>query len=256
MVKALTYGRAGNFFFQCAAAISYALKHGLEFTVNDTTSSEFWNPLYLKHLVNPKWDPNLPSVILTEPHFHYAEIPFDESFRQKNVILSGYWQSPLFFKGYEKQIIELFGYPWSLVPDVCSIHARFGDYLTIAGKHIIVNKEYIEQAIRIIRREKNIHRFKIFSDDLNYFRSNFGNIYNFEYSTNKTIEEDLVEISCCHSNINSSSTFSFWGALLNRNPDKMVITQSKWFGDGWKDEYQREVLTHTIIPDEWIKIDA
>ena len=255
MVKALNYGRLGNSHWQNAVAIVYALRHGLEFTVPNTTNDSYWNPIYLQNLVNPNWNPNLPSVQLNEPHFHYAPIPFDESFRSMNVILNGYWQSWNFLSGYEKEIIELFNYPWHLEAGVCSIHARFSDYLSIQGKHILVDRPYLETAISIIKREKNIHRFKVFSDDLRYFRENFGSVYGFEYSTNTDIIEDLVEISCCHSQINSSSTFSWWSAFLNRNPDKMVITNSQWFQEGWKDDHG-VVDTSDVIPEEWVKIST
>jgi len=253
MVKALTYGRAGNFYFQVAASIAYALKHGLDFTVNNTTTNSFWNPLYLQHLVNPNWEPSMEAITITEPHFHYAPIPFDESFRNKNVILNGYWQSENYFKEYREEILKAFSYPWTLIPDICSIHARFGDYLTIPGKHILIDEEYLMTAISIIKRERNIHKFKVFSDDIRYFKNNFGSMYDFEYSTNKGEVDDIVGISCCHSHINSSSTFSWWGAWLGRNEDKMIITQSKWFQDGWN-EGQGEINPIGIIPESWIKI--
>ena len=66
-------------------------------------------------------------------------------------------------------------------------------------------------------------------------------------STNEV--DDLVEMSCCHSNINSSSTFSWWSAWLNRNPDKVIITQEKWFQDGWMN-----MNTEDIIPSNWHKL--
>lgn len=253
MVRALTYGRAGNFYFQVAASIGYSLKHGLGFSVNNSTADKFHNPLYLQHLVNPNWNQNLERVIINEKHFHYEEIPFDESYRNKNVILNGYWQSHRYFLGYEEKIISLFNYPWHLENDVCSIHARFGDYLTIPGKHIIVTTEYLEKAIAFVQRTKGIKRFKVFSDDLNYFREHFRWVYDFEYSTNTTIEEDLIEISCCHSNINSSSTFSWWSAFLNRNSDKMVVTPMLWFQEGWRDDHGI-VNTSDLVPSTWFKI--
>jgi hypothetical protein len=253
MVKCLTYGRAGNFYFQVAACIGYALKHGLEFTIPSHSTHEFWNPIYLQHLVNPRWNDRLERITIDEKQFCYDEIPFDESWRDKNIVLNGYWQSHRYFSGYEKEIIDLFGYPWHLEPDVCSIQARFGDYLTIPGKHIIMDIEYLGKAMDLVTRVKGITRFKVFSDDLKYFQNNFGGLYPFEYSTNRQIEEDLVEISCCHSNINSSSTFSWWSAFLNRNPDKMVVTPKDWFQPGWRDDHG-VVDTKDVIPSLWFKI--
>lgn len=253
MVKPRTYGRAGNFYFQVAATIGYAIQHGLEFSIPDHTGDLYWNPLYLQHLVDPFFNPHMEQVVLKEPHFHYAPIPFQEDWRRKNIIIDGYWQSENYFKEYRKEVLDYFMYPWQLIPDVCSIHARFGDYLTIPGKHILVDRPYLEAAIAMIKKIKNIHRFKVFSDDLRYFKFNFGDLYDFEYSTNKSEVDDIVEISCCHSHINSSSTFSWWGAWLGRNEDKMIITQSKWFQDGWN-EGQGEINPIGIIPESWIKI--
>ena len=254
MVSYRTAGRLGNALFMAGNCISYALKNGLEFSIPRTSTDAFWNPTAVTHLYNPNWNPYLETITVNEPHFHYAPIPFEEDWRNKNIILNGYYQSPMYLQGYRDKILELFNFPWELKADYCSIQARFGDYLTIRGKHVLITEQYLRDAIRMIKIEKNIHKFKVFSDDLGYFQKNFDHIYGFEYSTNKTIEEDLIEGSCCHSNINSSSTFAWWMAYLGRNEDKMVITPEKWFGEGWRDEYDREVQTHTIVPENWIKI--
>jgi hypothetical protein len=254
MVSYNTSGRLGNALFMAANCIAYAMKHGLEFSIPRTSTHSFWNPTAVTHLYNPNWNPQLETITVNEPHFHYAPIPFEESWRNKNIILNGYYQSPLYIDEYRDKILELFNYPWELKPDVCSIQARFGDYLTIPGKHILVTEPYLRSAIRMIKSEKGIHKFKVFSDDLAYFQKHFGHIYSFEYSTNKTIEEDLIEGSCCHSHINSSSTFSWWMAYLGRNDDKLVVTQREWFGRGWIDEYNRPVDTKDIIPKDWVCI--
>lgn len=245
----MNYGRLGNVYWQVAAAIAYALEHGLEFTVQDRTSHEFWNPLYLQHLVNPDWEPWRESITLKEPHFHYAgPIVWNESWWNKNVILDGYWQSWLYIKDYIQDIIRLFNHPYR-VQNKISLHARFGDYLTIPGKHILVNEEYITSAIALIRERSGIDKVKVFSDDIAYFKNNFGHLCDFEYSTNTDIVKDLEEISWCMHNINSSSTFSIWAALLNRNPEKIVVTQKEWFQPGWDN-----ANTSTILPPEWIKL--
>ncbi|HQV54293.1 MAG TPA: alpha-1,2-fucosyltransferase [Chitinophagaceae bacterium] len=248
-VSFIPAGRAGNFFFTCAAAFAYAKKHGLKFSVPTRTSNEFWSPIYLKHLQDPTYNAGIPAIVVKEKNFHYDEIPFDESWRNNNITLQGYFQSELYFKDYKDEMIESFNLRWELIPDVCSIQARFGDYLTIAGKHILVDEPYLTKAMALITEKTGITRFKVFSDDLNYFQNKFGHLYNFEYSTNSDIMQDFIEISCCHSNINSSSTFSWWSSYINRNHDKVIITQELWFQAGWGG-----ADTKDIIPDTWIKL--
>jgi len=249
-------GRLGNHHFMMANVLAYSLRHGLEFTAPSRTSHDYWSPLYLHHLVNPNFNPSLPAIQIDEKHFHYEEIPFDESWRNMNILMNGYWQSEKYFLDYKDDVIKLFNYPWHLEEDVCAIHARFGDYLSIKGKHIVVDEDYLTRAMDIIKAAKGIKRFRVYSDDIAYFKQNFGQLYDFEYSEGKSIEQDLIDISCCHSQIMSSSTFSFWGAYLNKNPDKIVVCNKQWFQDGWKDEYQRIVDTKDIYPDDnrWIKI--
>ena len=54
-------------------------------------------------------------------------------------------------------------------------------------------------------------------------------------------------MSLCTHNVIANSTFSWWGAWLNSNPNKIVIHPEKWFGPAyasWK--------TSDLFPDEWI----
>lgn len=245
MVRAKTYGRAGNFYYQVAVSVAYALKHGLEFTVNDTTTSERWNPLYLQHLVNPKWDDSLEQVVIKEFQHQYQELPFDESYRNKNVILDGYWQSWKYVEGYRQQILDLFNYPWEIKKGLVSVHIRRGDYLELTEKHPPVPKEWYEKAMAMFPD----CRFKFFSDGIQFCRDTFGDRSDCEFSTNTNELDDLIEASCCEHNICSSSTFSVWLHWLNRNPNKIGVFPEKWFCDGWC-----SLVTDDIVEPHCIKL--
>ena len=55
-------------------------------------------------------------------------------------------------------------------------------------------------------------------------------------------------MSICNHNIIANSSFSWWSAWLNKNPNKKVIAPKLWFGQ------QTNIDASDIIPDEWIKI--
>lgn len=250
-VKPLTYGRMGNFLFQAAAAIGYALRHKIEFTVPAVTTpgrQVFWNPVYLKHLVKPAFDEKAPTIVLKEEGMPYQVLPFDEAWRGKaNVILDGYWQTEKYFKEYREEILRLFAFPWTPDPFIplVSVHVRRGDYLKWTKKHPAVPAAWIEDAMR----QFHGHQFKFFSDDMNWCKAVFGRRKDCTFSTGKTEVGDLIEMSWCNHHICSASTFSWWGAWLNRSTTKQIIIPKLWFVPGWNN-----VDPSDIVPEEWRKI--
>lgn len=249
MVGCRTYGRMGNFLFQAAATIALALKHNQEFSLPNKTNDPFWNPLYLQHLVHPDYIQGKEDILVNENGHEYKEIEWREEWNDKQVVLNGYYQSWKYIEGYRNEILYLFDFPYELKENVCSIHARYGDYLLVKGKHIIIDEPYLKSAMALIKEKTGINKFKVFSDNVPLFKEKLGHLHNFEYSTNANEVDDLVEMSCCHSSINSSSTFSWWSAWLNRNPDKVIVTPAMWFQKNWMD-----MITDDIVPPEWYKI--
>lgn len=245
IVKALNYGRTGNSLFQNAAAISYALRHELEFTVPNETNDPVWNPLIVQHLVNPKWCQYLPFVQVNQSHGSgYSPIDFKEEWRNKNIILNGYWQSELYFKDYKKEVIDAFNFPWEYKKDVVSVHIRRGDYLKYVDKHPPVPVEWYEKAMKGFPGKK----FKFYSDDIKYCLDHFGDRDDCEFSFGSEMD-DLTDMSGCESHICSSSTYALWGYFLNHNENKKAIFPKLWFMPGW-DQW----VVDNILPPEIIKL--
>jgi hypothetical protein len=88
--------------------------------------------------------------------------------------------------------------------------------------------------------------FVIFSDDINWCKENFT----FLIHTNFINEKDYVEMfimSRCEHNIIANSSFSWWSAFLNTNPNKKVIYPSKWF-------LTKNLNTKDLHPKSWVSI--
>lgn len=250
MTSYIPAGRLGNAMFQCAMTIQYALKHGLDFHIPSYTDNKKWNPIYFPHLQNPNFNPHLPTVFVKEKTHAFHEVAFEENLRNKNIIFSGYWQSSKYFDWCREDLLKAFALPWNPHNDI-SIHVRRGDYLQYPDKHPVVPREYYVEALKIF----SLLGYKdayVFSDDIPWCKAFFPTLnsgFRFIYSEGKTEMEDLIGISNCAHHINSSSTFSWWGAYANRNPNKRVITPKLWFVPG-----HNNLCVDDIIPSNWVKI--
>lgn len=133
-----------------------------------------------------------------------------------------------------------------------SIHVRRGDYVTnhknLQG-YGICSLEYYQQAIAKIMEQVNEPHFYFFSDDIQWVKNNLKingpTTYVSEFDFDETVELDLM--SKCQHNIIANSTFSWWGAWLNRNPEKIVVAPKRWVS---VTPYSAEDL----LPPEWLKI--
>lgn len=153
-------------------------------------------------------------------------------------ILKGFWQSSLYFSKYREEIIKLFTpteeyiervmkRPESklIVEDIfsVSIHVRHGDFQKIGW---VLDPEYYQRAISIILKKLGIAHFYVFSDDINWCRDYFSDLENVvfvESDKNNLSYEDMYLMSQCRHNIIANSTYSWWGAYLNNNQNKIIV---------------------------------
>lgn len=194
-------------------------------------------------------------TIHNQKPFQYDEIVL----KSDNCYLVGNWANPKYFIGLESVLrkeITLRGCisdslqaVQKLINDSESvfIHVRRGDYLKYPEKFIILPTSYYEEAIGIVRKKLNNPTFFIFSDDLAFVKENLvkaagGNVvWVGDYGLRDY--EELILMSKCRHGIIANSTFSWWGAYLNDNKDKIIIAPKEFRVD--------KVECAGLIPKNW-----
>lgn len=125
-----------------------------------------------------------------------------------------------------------------------AVHIRRGDYVRV--RHAL-KPAYYNNAIRMMKQKYQNPIFLIFSEDLEWAKKNLSNTNDYVYvNEDRKLQdyEELMIMSRCRSNIISNSTYSWWGAWLNRNTDKMVIAPK----EPWLSKQTN------IIPKDWVVI--
>jgi hypothetical protein len=170
-----------------------------------------------------------------------------------NVMLDGYFINKDYFEETSKEFVDLLcfdgikeKYSNVLTSNMCSLHVRRGDYLT-CPLHVVQSIDYYKSAVDIIGKDK---MFLIFSDDIAWCKQNFSFIKNKIFMEGNADYEDLYLMSQCDHNINANSTFSWWGAWLNTNEDKIVIAPKNYFSD----QTTNNTAVSYIYPKNWIQL--
>ncbi len=189
---------------------------------------------------------------------------FDESILslRGDFYLEGYWQVEKYFKDIEDIIRNDFQVKEALtgknkeVADMIadsnsvSLHIRRGDYLDHPEIYATFGLDYYLRAVEFIARQFINPTCFIFSDDMPWVKKNlkldFPATYVDHNLANKNYE-DLRLMSLCQHNIIANSSFSWWGAWLNNNKNKLVIAPKKLFNNPAQSEKD-------CIPESWVRI--
>jgi len=228
---------------------NYNLNHGdtiyrnLKFYIDDINDPEYINSL--EDINNNNNYKKLYTIHECSGHSSLSRkiIEFVANNNEYTIYIAGYLQSHLYFNDYYNEICEL------IKPDLNSYELikikypnLFDDNVINISMHIRMNWgcnikynenfAYFYEAINYIKNnllqnEYNNNKkiiINIFSDDIHQLKNKFS------YNQNECIyyldNFDYIDLWCmslCHHNIISHSTLSWWGAYINKTPNKIIV---------------------------------
>jgi hypothetical protein len=251
-------GGLGNLLFQLFFAYNIAFRYNLDVVINVEQKDELRESVYFYHLFD-----NITRIKVNEDvhneNFYYKisemtknysdhmiNIPFN-----KNIYLTGFFQSALYFKDNFERIKKHFDFKiLNIAKDIIkkyncdnkklvALHIRGGDYIEKSDYHKLLPKSYYEKCLSSLDLQNcNII---LFTDDYNYAFNNYSEYFNidineiiknninkeYEYLINNS-ELSLFLMSCCDTIICANSTFSLWASYFS-NSEKIFIPR-EWFG--------------------------
>jgi hypothetical protein len=183
-----------------------------------------------------------------------------ELLKIKNGVIEGYFQVAQYYEPIRERLLKDFiprnkpNAKNQKILDLIhrtnsvSIHVRRGDYVKLQHIHGLCDMDYYTRAVGFITNNVKNPHFFIFSDDSKWVIDNLK--LDFPYTVvdinhGRDSAWDIWLMANCKHNIVANSSFSWWGAWLNQNPDKIVIAPKQWFADGRETD---------ILPCQWQKL--
>lgn len=185
---------------------------------------------------------------------HVVQLPSD-------IILDGYWQSEQYFSDFDEKLRnEIFvhnsisdknrqWYDCITDTDSVSVHVRRGDYVSLGWA---LPSIYYRNALNRIYNKTDVTDLFFFSDDMNWVRTNCEellpeerdiNVHYIECNNGETAYEDLRLMRSCDHHIIANSSFSWWGAWLDKSNQKQIVAPNFWVYD--------QVDNLDIVPNRW-----
>lgn len=257
--RSLTLAKGTEFRLDVSDFSGYGLHQGFELqrvfncpvqtaTRSDVQAILGWqaSPIMRRLLAKPALSMFRRRGFVVEPSFNYwqgiKEVPTGS-------YLAGYWQSERYFHDVAQTICTDFTFrnpPSARNAELAeqiqqgntvSLHVRRGDYVKnpkTTATHGLCSLEYYQSAIQYVIDRVERPSFYIFSDDPAWVRENMKiehpSVY-VDHNHGAESYNDMRLMSMCKHHIIANSSFSWWGAWLNPNPDKIVVAPRKWFAN-------------------------
>jgi hypothetical protein len=283
MNSIIIQGGLGNQLFQIFMLISYSIKHNKQFVIPKNLQSwdkriTYWDTIFLNLMPFLVSNNDIEKYIeIKEPSFKYTEL----SSITENVVLNGYFQSYKYFENNYTEVCDKLGLYQirniikqkyftqtnninenNKICNTISLHFRMGDYKNMPNHHpLISDNYYINSLFHIISVTKQkkwnvIYTCEEIDDEIVLSRiKHIKNVFkelNFLKIDNSLKDyEQMLLMSVCDHNIIANSSFSWWSAYINDNPQKVVCYPSIWFGIAYSN-----FDTIDLYPDSWNKINV
>lgn len=273
MITSEFLGELGNNLFQTAALIGLSKHYNIPFQIinnRDCYISIKDRPLEFDLMFDYKFDYysgpldnfNLYNSPDTQGKFEFTPIVLEPS---QDTIIRGYFQSEKYFSKAKSDIVNKFFKPKNTIIEyinskynhilqykTLAIHVRVGgDRVSLQHSHKNVSLDYYNKAIALIlEKDPTIEKYIIFSDNIEYCKTQFGHSEDIIYIEKEPNYIDLFLMSMCSHNIIANSTFSWWASYLNQNPDQVVVApKSEWFGPSL-----HHLNTQDLFPKNWLTL--
>ena len=203
--------------------------------------------------------------------YREQSLPFhDDVFEiSSSTYFEGFFQSEKYFSSISERVKSSFTFKGRLndtsqkiatildkQKNTVSIHIRRGDYVNLKSTndlHGTCSINYYLQAISLLKSKLENPYFYFFSDDSDWVKENLlhhlENTVLIENNIAENSWQDMALMSKCKHHIIANSSFSWWGAWLNPDKEKIIIAPQNWFNIN--DEY---FDARDIIPQHWIKL--
>lgn len=186
-----------------------------------------------------------------------------------DLLLVGYWQSEKYFTDVSEDVRKAFRFKHPLEGEAkeigrqirslnsISLHVRRGDFAALKNVERVVGKtdlSYYGRAADYMHEHSKkmgieVPTFFVFSDEIEWCKERlklpFPTIYVDQASAGPKASHHLQLMSLCRHNIIANSTFSWWGAWLNADPEKMVIAPKRWWTNNPRED---------LVPERWIRM--
>lgn len=272
-------GGAGNQLFQYAFARAFSIKNNVNVFLN---ISDYFGD-YKENLKYPRdfflneincqmpLDYSKKSASLFDRIYRKItgnyNVKFDKkiSIKNKKLFFDGYWQSPLYFNSYIRQIMSDFDVRQEYLTaeyfdllklidksSIC-VHIRLGDYLNpnLKEAYGLCSKEYYIDAINWLRVNQGAGKVFLFSDDPSMSKEMLVDVDNLVVISRPTLKlsNEFSLMRKCQYFVISNSSLSWWAAYLETvlNIEKICISPNPWFDDG-------NLYCETLIPGNWLRM--